>query len=301
MKKLSIAFFLVSIIAALFISEPALAGCAAIGLLHAARPEVTVSMGLLIEGPFTGVTEKKDIQIQRSCKSITIISKSIALGIGARATLKYINGGKTVMAYNDFPIHDLAEIMAQGEGMWIKNATSYVGSVPSGALTLLKIPVSDGVGCFDIGGGYLSLDLTGLNASVTLEVYADEALQMGGKIIQLDRNAVQAPKSQAKFLNPGNSYIALPKTNFVKIQLFGINGNDIFKEASELAVDSIYENDMVAANYRTIATTPVVNVSDVLYGYDNLFIINIEDVKSYEVYCTGVAGYEFYVGKYETA
>lgn len=298
MKKFSIAFFLVSVVYALCLSQPALAGCAAIGLLHAARPVYSTSLGLMVEGAITGVTEKKDIQIQRACRSITIITKTNAIAAAVRVTLKHVTGGQNKMLYNDFPILDLAEIMAQGEGMYLKNATAYQGSIPSGVLSALKIPVSDGVGAYDIGDGYLSLDLTGLTSGTTYEIYCDESLYLNGRMIEIDRNAVQAPKAQQKFMNAGSHFIALPKTNFTKVQMFGKNGNDIIKEATELSVDSFYENDVVTGNYRTIATTPVVNINDVIYGYDNLLIVNIEDLKAYEVYCTGVAGYEFYVGRY---
>lgn len=252
----------------------------------------------------TGVALKNDIQIQKSCKAILIVTTAGAILSTVLATLKRVGPRGEKILYNALPVLDLAEIMAQGEGLYIKDtlaaAVGYPYTLPvAGARSILTIPVTKGAGAADFDENeYLSLDLEGLTAGTTYRISCIEDLDSEDELHLIEKLAVGAPRSSQDFGGVGYDYIALPKTALDKIQIFGENGKDVTYPIEELVAISMMENDLVNLTGRTIATTPAVNIMDTVVGTDNLLIISLEGVKRFQVYCTGALGYVFYRGRY---
>jgi len=253
----------------------------------------------------TGVASKNDIQIQKSCKSILIVSTAGAVAAAVLATLKKVGPTGEKILYNAISVLDLAEIMAQGEGLYIKETLAagvgYPYTLPiAAARSVVTIPVTPGGGAIDFGEGeYLSLDLEGLTAGTTYTIFALEDLDDENELHFVEKLAVPAPRTSQDFPALGYEYIALPKTALDKIQLFKQDGSkDCTYTLAELVAISMMENDLVNLNGRTIATTPAVNLVDTVVGVDNLLIISLAGVSRFNIYCTGAVGYSFYRGRH---
>lgn len=252
----------------------------------------------------TGVAVKNDIQIQKSCKAILIISTAGAIAAGVLATLKRVGKRGEKILYNAVPVLDLAEIMSVGEGLYVKEtlaaAAAYPYTLPiAAARSIVTIPVTSGAGAAQFDENeYLSLDLEGLTAGTTYSIYCLEDLDDEDTLHFIEKLAVGAPRNSQDFPAAGFEYLALPKTNFDKIQIFGVNGKDVTLTYAELVVMSMMENDAVAIVGRSVATTPVVNIPDTIVGVDNLFVLSLAGVARVQIYCTGAAGYTFYRGRY---
>jgi hypothetical protein len=246
---------------------------------------------------FTGVTEKVDLQIQKTCKAVAVIAVGATpLSNTVLISMKLVKQDGNIIMYQDMPANDLAEIMSQDEGLFMKDMTNYVGSFPFASARSIHIyPVGFGGAIPLLDNDYLSVDLRGLSAGVTYRVYALESMDQDGELWDIEKKAVAAPRANQKWNVNGKKLLALPKTNLTQIQIFSKTpGKDAIYTAEELGIMSFFENDVVCAVTRAVATTPVVNIIDLIFGYDNLFLINIEDALSYEIYVTGVAGYSFY-------
>lgn len=245
---------------------------------------------------FTGVTEKIDMQVQKSCNAIALIAVGTTpLSNSVLVSQKLVTRDGNIIMMDQIPANDLAEIMAQDEGLFIKDMRNYTGSFPfAGAISIHLYPVGFGGAVKLEDNNYLSVDLRGLTVGVTYRVHAIESTDQDGMLWDVEKKAVAAPRTSQRYNVNGEKLIALPRTNFDKIQIFTKDGKDAIYTGEELGVMSIFENDIVAAAFRTVATTPVVNVMDVIFGYDNLYLVSVDEALSYEIYCTGAAGYSFY-------
>jgi hypothetical protein len=255
---------------------------------------------------FTGVTDKLDLQLQKSSESMMVI---VTGGAATNATLvssKVIGRQGNKIMYQDVPLLDLAEMMAQDEGLYAKDLNNYVGNLPfAAARSVIMLPLAMG-GAYKLGDDeYFSVDFKTLNSSFTYRVSSLESLDQDGVLWDIDKKAVPAPRQNQRWSpTKGAAFLALPITNFSQIQLFGGagadgKGFDCTLLAEELKAKSFFDNDIVSVVARTVATTPAVNVIDTLFGFDNLILLNLTGVVEYEIFCTGTAGYSFYEVSFE--
>lgn len=250
----------------------------------------------------TGVTEKKDIQIQKGCvKSIAIVTTAGAVAAGVIASLKLVTKQGEKILYDKISVLDLFEMGVQGEGSYIKDtlaaAAAYPGPLPvSQARTVGAIPVTSGLGGYQFNDDeYLSLDLEVLTAGTTYRVLTIEDIDVENELLHVDRLSISAPRTSQGWSAGGADYIALPRTNLDKVQLFSLDkdGNNPTISYEELMTMSILDNDITSLSGRTIATTPAVNLMDT-NAVDGLIFLNLQGVKNFDIYCTGAAGYNFY-------
>lgn len=251
----------------------------------------------------TGVTEKSDIQVQKSCESIYIVTTAGALSNSVLVTARLVGKTGNVVLYTDMPVLDLAELLVQGEGLYFQDAANYVGNVPrAGARSILQIPISADGGYALNNEEYISLDFKGLTAGTTYVVGAMESTDLDGRLYQIDKKTIPAPRTQQRWKpSPGSVAIALTWANLDRIQTYNVSnegGKTVTRDATftreELTVKALSENDGVRLTARAVATTPAVNLVDVIFGYDNLILINSLAMTDIEIWCTGAAGYTFY-------
>jgi len=249
---------------------------------------------------FTGVTDKMDIQIQKSCEAIVLVTTAGIANNTVLVSCKVVGKNGNRPMYQDVPLLDLAELMSQDEGLYVKDLANYVGNFPfASARSILILPLAIG-GAYKLQNEeYFSLDFKTVTAGTTYRVSALESLDDDGTLYGIDKKAVPGPRvNQSWNPAPGAMFVALTRSSLDKIRLFSRNSRGEMKDAEftfeELACKAMSENDIVAVNTRAIATTPAVNLIDNLYGFDNLLLINLAGVEKYEVFCTGSSGYSFY-------
>jgi hypothetical protein len=255
----------------------------------------------------TGVTEKKDIQIQKGCiKAIGIVTTVGAVLAAVQVSLKLITKTGEKILYDNIPLLDLFEMQTQGEGLYIKDtlaaASSYPYQLPvAAARTVGQIPVTSGAGGYQFeDNDYFSMDLSGLTAGTTYRISTLEDVDIEQELTVVEKLSVQPLRNVQSYTAGGADYLALPRTALDKVQMFPIQvpgeprRNSPTFTFEELMIMAISENDVVSLIGRSIATTPVVNMLDSVTGVDNLVIISLAGIASVDVYCTGVAGYAFY-------
>jgi hypothetical protein len=254
---------------------------------------------------WTGVTDKLDCQLQKSSESMILITTGGAATNATLVSCKVIGKQGNKIMYQDVPLLDLAEMMAQDEGLYAKDLNNYAGNLPfAAARSVIMLPLAYG-GAYQLGDDeYFSVDFKTVNSGFVYRLSSLESLDQDGILWDIDKKAVPAPRANQRWsVTKGSAFLALPITNFNQIQLFGPagtgKGSDCTYLAEELKAKSFFDNDIVTAVARTVATTPAVNLIDTLFGFDNLILINLAGVDSYEIYCTGAAGYSFYEVSYE--
>jgi hypothetical protein len=207
------------------------------------------------------------------------------------------------------------EAVALDEGGYLRDtgtaAVAYPFALPTvGARTVGMIPVTRGFGVHDLkDNDYLSLDILGGLASTTYHIHAIEDLDVEEELVYIDRGAIPAPKTAQEFDTADTELLALPITNLNRVELTKIvdvveNGVTVKKarniniEVAELLGLAMLENDIAAMQARNVATTPNVNVMDIVLGAQNVVNLNIEGTSKFKIYCTGAAGYQFYRWSY---
>jgi hypothetical protein len=254
---------------------------------------------------WTGVTDKFDCQLQKTSESMILITVGGIANNTVLVSCKVIGKQGNKIMYADVPLLDLAEMMAQDEGLYIKDAANYVGNIPfAGARSVIMLPLAQG-GAYKLGDDeYFSVDFKTITSGTTYRLSSIESLDQDGTLWDIDKKAIPAPRQNQRWAPTlGANFLALPITNFVQIQLFGGvengKGKDATYLAEELKSKAFFDNDIVAAVTRSVATTPVVNVMDTLFGFDNLILLSLNGVTEYEIFCSGAAGYSFYEVSFE--
>lgn len=258
---------------------------------------------MFIESFAGSLVDKNDIQVQKSCSALILIVTGAAAVNTTLVSVRLVGKNGNVELMNKIPLLDVAEIMGQDEGLYAKSLANYVGNLPfAGTLSIIMIPVAINGGYELQDDEYLSVDFNAMNASSTYRLHALEEIDLDGQLYEIDKKAVAAPRQNQRWTASGAHMLALPRTNFDKIQLFGKDSTGKMRDKTltfeEAAAKSFFDNDIVAVNTRNVATTPAVNVIDNLYGFDNLILINLEGIDYYEITCSGVAGYSFYQVKF---
>lgn len=237
----------------------------------------------------SGVTEQQDIQITRSCKAIVIKSETNPILRDVSATYKVIsaNGNKNIV--DDYPVLHLSEIYTQDDGLYIANSKGAHQQF-NGAESICFLPVASG-GAYSLKNGeYISLDLEGLTAATTYKVYSLESADLDGLLYDIDKAAVNAPRIEQRFESDVDTLI-LPEAGLDRVQIIFPDGVDVNYTVDELIAESVLGNDLICVSSNP-ASVPI-------YGYAEMFMLDLGSAIAYQIHCKGDAGYAFSTIKFK--
>lgn len=169
-------------------------------------------------------------------------------------------GGNIPVCY-PMPLLHLLEIAAVNEGAYHVNITN---KILRGTIDISSF------GTLFLGSDNIQINVTGLTVAMTLSMYSIEGDQFTDSSIKYD--AVNLQANTPKKVNTEQAFgIAIPVAGFLKAEFQYSDGRINSYTAPEMEMICLDTNDLVAVWGNLTG-------QDAVYGYENLFVLAIENV-----------------------
>jgi hypothetical protein len=237
-----------------------------------------------IKSAGTGVTEVKDLQIQKSIGHLIIVKTGAAAIIGEKITLRLnTQGGSSKTVIPLTTVRRCAVISQFGEGYQLiqDEGSSVIRSE-------FRIALSD-MGAVELqNGDYLTLDLTELVSGSTYSVFGLESPTTSRQYFEYGSQVLSASEAQIKNYVPEADVVGLGLSNngsLSSVRISYNNGNEVTYSPTELRAIMRNMNDVSFASDTLIEGDAI--SQSILGGGVELFWLPLSDVARFEVVTVG--------------
>jgi len=236
-----------------------------------------------ILGSFTGVTERKGVNIQKGIGQLILVKTGPSVIADEIITLGLVTDrGRTSPIMAGIKVRKPAVISQFGTGYQLQSKTGAGAYKCSFALNLTFTPAAITLENND----YLVLDLTGLSADCTYSVYGAESSVSARNYVEYSSFTLQgAVDSQTKVYKPevGGYKLALANNGaLATLRIAYANGAEIEYTTEELNTFMRLGNDIAFAP-DTLSTDPDLTIEAISGGGTELLFISLKDVVKFTI------------------
>jgi hypothetical protein len=237
---------------------------------------------MLIE-TFTGVTEKANLKASRPIDHLLLVvsGTDYANLLNAKIRCSLYNGLTSVENIPKVEIAAIAALKGRIDGLSV-----YIA--PNNEMHI-QLPLAQGGG-LDLGGEskYLSIELTGLTATQTIQVWGLESTNALGFPILYKNREMNSEVTKQQFVNNGHfEFIVLPKSGLDRIKCNYNNGGMPEMRPVELLARNLSENELSMLNESTSATS-----KQAVAIINDFYVLDASEIQEFEIEKTG-SSYKF--------
>ncbi len=220
---------------------------------------------------FTGQTEIDGLRVHKPVVGIVIKADGALANETIEIKRLNQNTGANESICARTKVVDLAEIAAQKLGFFMISA----------AESIAFIAIADGGLKLDTDK-YLEIEMGTLTAARNYEVYGLEDNNLQEKGFAYQRFTIPAGETLKKYMVGENELLAIPVAGLIGLKVWAKDGVTMEYNPTELKAIMNLENDVVKTG------------TDLVHGFGNYFLVNIDDIQELELETSGVT-YQFFM------
>lgn len=225
---------------------------------------------------FTG-TGKAGIKCFKPAQYLLLVGTGVIDNAKVTVRVQDSETGKTDDIVSDILLDTLAKIATVNEGYYVRKKTATGGFI-------VPVILSPDASVRLSNNRYLDIEVKGLAAGTSMDVYAVESPDQTDFFIRYNKMFVPKDETQKQFMPGINEDMFIYHADITEIQLAYVNGATVTYTPAELEMLEMVSNDVCS-----------VNTDGAVFGLGGLVHIDLAGIRSIDIKTSGAKAVEFYM------